>query len=143
MNLITFFTAFLLLTFSQLSLLASPKFEITIGTLHAQLRYAPEIFAVKPGSQVNLTLDNTDEMIHNLVLVKGDAQKVSRLAESALKLGEKGMEMGFIPRDPSIIAGIGLVQPGQKKSVKFTAPLKKGIIHLSAPSPVIPCPCVD
>ena len=64
----------------------------------------PEVFAVKPGEQVSLTLDNTDEMIHNLVLVKGDAQKMSQLAELALKLGEKGMEMGFIPPDPSIIA---------------------------------------
>ena len=36
---------------------------------------------------------------------------MSQLAELALKLGEKGMEMGFIPPDPSIIAGIGLVQP--------------------------------
>ena len=126
MNSITLFTTFLLLAFLHSTSLASPVAEIVIGTRHAQLRYSPEVFAVKPGEQVSLTLDNTDEMIHNLVLVKGDAQKMSQLAELALKLGEKGMEMGFIPPDPSIIAGIGLVQPGQKKSVKFTAPQEKG-----------------
>ena len=65
-------------------------------------------------------------MIHNLVLVRGNGKEADRLAEAALKLGEKGMEMGFIPRDPSVIAGIGLVQPGAKSSVEFTAPLEKG-----------------
>ena len=39
--------------------------DVTIGTLHGQLRYASEAFAVKPGSQVQVTLDNSDEMIHN------------------------------------------------------------------------------
>ncbi len=126
MNRITFFTTLLLFAFAHGSLLANPNFEITIGTRHAQMRYAPEVFAVKPGSRVSLILDNTDEMIHNLVLAKADSEKINQLAESALKLGEKGMEMGFIPRDPSIIAGIGLVQPGEQKSVKFTAPLLKG-----------------
>ena len=112
--------------FPVLPSLAKPVREITLGTLHGQLRFSPEAFAVKPGSSVRLTLENSDEMIHNLILAKGDAQTVDRLAESALKLGEKGMEMGFIPKDPSILASIGLVQPGKKASVEFTAPKEEG-----------------
>ena len=42
--------------------------DVVIGTLHGQLRYASEAFAVKPGSRVRVTLDNTDEMIHNWLL---------------------------------------------------------------------------
>ena len=100
--------------------------EIVIGTRHAQLRFLPEVFAVKPGTEVKLTLDNSDEMIHNLVLAKGNSQEIERLSNLALKLGEKGMGMGFVPEDASIISSIGLVQPGKKGSVHFIAPLKLG-----------------
>ena len=105
---------------------AKPDFEIHIGTLHGQLRYTPEAFAVKPGSTIRLNFKNSDEMIHNFILAKGDGKTIDKLAESALKLGEKGMEMGFVPKDPSILASIGLVQPGKNASVEFTAPKEKG-----------------
>ena len=120
------FIPFLLVSFGQTSSIAKSVRKVSVGTLHGQLRYSPEVFGVKPGSKISLTLKNSDEMIHNLVLVRGNGEKADRLAEAALKLGEKGMEMGFIPRDPSVIAGIGLVQPGAKSSVEFTAPLEKG-----------------
>lgn len=116
-------TLFFLAEFSSV---AKNQHDVTIGTRHGQLRYSPEVFAVKPGSNVHLTFSNSDEMIHNLVIAQGTSKEMDRLAESALKLGEKGMAMGFIPKDPSIIVGIGLVEPGQKASVEFIAPKEKG-----------------
>ena len=103
-------------------LMAKPDYEVTIGTRHGQLRFLPELFAVKPGSQVKLTLENSDEMIHNLIVAKGGAKEVNRLADMALKLGEKGMEMGFVPDDPAVLASIGLAQPGESLSTEFRAP---------------------
>ncbi len=100
--------------------------DIVIGTLHGQLRYASEAFAVKPGSQVRVTLDNSDEMIHNWLLAKGGKEELARIAEGALKLGPKGMEKGFIPEDDAILASIGLVQPGKKGAITFTAPKETG-----------------
>ena len=106
--------------------MAKPDYEVTIGTRHGQLRFLPELFAVKPGSQVKLTLENSDEMIHNLVVAKGDAKEVNRLADMALKLGEKGMEMGFVPDDPAVLGSIGLAQPGESLSTEFRAPSDLG-----------------
>ena len=100
--------------------------EVAIGTLHGQLRYASEAFAVKPGSQVRVTLDNSDEMIHNWLLAKGGKEDLARIAEGALKLGAEGMKKGFIPEDDAILASIGLVQPGKKGTVTFTAPKETG-----------------
>ena len=34
--------------------------------------------------------------------------------------------MGFVPKDPSILTSIGLVQPGKKASVEFTVPKELG-----------------
>ena len=42
--------------------------EIKIGTLHGQLRFDPEIIAVKKGAEINLVFENQDEMIHNLLI---------------------------------------------------------------------------
>jgi len=124
MKSLTLFTlfSFILVPLTQ----AKSDYHISIGTLHGQLRFSPEAFAVKPGSIVDVTFDNSDEMIHNLIFSEGDGKTIDQIAESALKLGEKGMEMGFIPKDSSILASIGLVQPGKKASVRFTAPMEKG-----------------
>ena len=126
MNFLSPFILIFLFSSVSISLFGKPVYDVVIGTRHAQLRFSNEVFAVKPGSRVNLTLDNTDEMIHNLVLANGDSSEINRLAELALKLGEHGMKMGFVPKDPSIIASIGLVQPGGKSTVQFIAPLEKG-----------------
>jgi len=99
---------------------------IKIGTLHGQLRFDPEIIVVKKGADINLVFDNQDEMIHNLLIAKGDSKHIDQLAEKALALGEKGLDMGFIPKDDSIIASIGLVQPGEKAKVSLKAPNEGG-----------------
>ena len=119
MNFLSPFILIFLFSSVTISLVGKSDYDVVIGTRHAQLRFSNEVFAVKPGSRVNLTLDNTDEMIHNLVLSNGDSSEINRLAELALKLGERGMKMGFVPKDPSIIASIGLVQPGGKSTVQF------------------------
>ena len=100
--------------------------EIKIGTLHGQLRFDPEIIVVKRSAEINLIFENQDEMIHNLLIAKGDSKHIDRLAEKALALGEKGLDMGFIPKDDSIIASIGLVQPGKSAKVTFNAPGENG-----------------
>ena len=100
--------------------------DVAIDTLHGQLRYASEAFAVKPGSLVRVTLDNSDEMIHNWLLAKGGKEDLARIAEGAMKLGAEGMKKSFIPEDDAILASIGLVLPGKKGSVTFTAPKEIG-----------------
>ena len=101
-------------------------YDVVVGALHGQLRYATEVFAVKPGSRVRVNLDNTDSMIHNWLLVNGDAAVLARIAEAALKLGPEGMAKGFVPADEAILASIGLVQPGKKGEAVFTAPKEAG-----------------
>ena len=131
MNFLSPFILLFLFSSVTISLVGKSDYDVVIGTRHAQLRFLNELFAVKPGSLVNLTLDNTDEMIHNLVLANGDSSEINRLAELALKLGEHGMKMGFVPKDPSIIASIGLVQPGERVRFNLSPLWRKEIILMS------------
>ena len=81
-------------------------------------------FQVKPGEQVTLTLENADDMAHNLIIVApGTREKV---ANAALELGEKGPAMNYVPESPDVLWSIPLIYPGEKKSVTFTAPTKPG-----------------
>ncbi|MEK9773566.1 MAG: plastocyanin/azurin family copper-binding protein [Opitutae bacterium] len=100
--------------------------EVKIGTLHGKLRFDPEIIVVPKGAKINLLFENQDEMIHNLLIAKGDSKHIDGLAKKALDLGARGMDLGFIPEDPSIIASIGLVQPGETAKVSFGAPDENG-----------------
>ena len=122
----TLYLAFFLLGSLLLSGKKKIDHDIVIGTLHGQLRYATEAFAVKPNAWIRVTLDNTDEMVHNWLLAKGGNEDLVGIAEGALKLGGEGMKKGFIPEDDAILASIGLVQPGKKGTVTFTAPKETG-----------------
>jgi plastocyanin len=84
------FIPFLLVSFGQTSSIAKSVRKVSVGTLHGQLRYSPEVFGVKPGSKISLTLKNSDEMIHNLVLVRGNGEEADRLAESRTEAWGEG-----------------------------------------------------
>src|SRR4051812_44319673 len=56
---------------------------VKIGTLHGQMKYDVESFQVKPGTTVHLTLNNTDEMQHNLLILAPGNNKALEIAQKA------------------------------------------------------------
>lgn len=91
----------------------------------AGLKYDKARFIVEPGSVVRITLKNTDEMMHNMLIVKSGTRV--RVVKQAEGLGEQGMENNYIPNSSDVMASIPLLKPGQKASVVFEAPKEKGI----------------
>lgn len=97
------------------------KITITVtGSTMADMAYEPTSSSVKAGDKVTLTLINTNTMegmIHNWVLVKlGTGQEVATAAIAA------GMDKGYIPENPNVIAASPLAQPKETVSFTFTAP---------------------
>jgi len=89
------------------------------------LQYDVVRFKVKPGSKVTLTLNNTSDMNHNLLITKPGARL--DVVNSAMKLAEKGPQMDYIPNSDAVLWSIPIVSPGQAKSVTFTAPTQSGV----------------
>lgn len=89
------------------------------------LQYDIVRFAVKPGAPVILTLTNKDDMKHNLII----AQPGSRLAvvDAALRMGSNGEKKSYIPEERGILWSIPLLEPGESRTISFTAPQKAGI----------------
>lgn len=115
---------FLLLLPVCLTLSGQPAVEkIDITTLPG-LQFDKVQIAVRPGSAVQLTFTNSDDMSHNLLIVKPG--KRASVVEAAMALAEKGPEMGYIPESRDVLWHIPVISPGEKKTINFTAPNTPG-----------------
>ncbi|RFS13712.1 plastocyanin/azurin family copper-binding protein [Emticicia sp. C21] len=74
-------------------------------------------FAVKPNTRVTITLDNHDDMAHNLVVTQPNSRV--KVVDDALKLAEKGAKMDYVPNSPLVIAHTKILDPGRMESITF------------------------
>ncbi|HSJ01208.1 MAG TPA: PA14 domain-containing protein [Verrucomicrobium sp.] len=103
--------------------------SVIIKTLPAQMRYDTERIIAEPGAKISITLDNADDLPHNVVVCQpkaGGNDKGMDVALAAWNLGEAGMTKQWIPENPRIIAHTPMVDPHQKGSLTFTAPEAEG-----------------
>ena len=83
-------------------------------------------FTVAPGQTVQIILENTDAMQHNLVITKpGMKEKVGKAGDAMMK-DEKGAEKNYVPNLPEVLYAMPLVNPGQSYKLTFKAPAKTG-----------------
>ncbi|MEA5139195.1 plastocyanin/azurin family copper-binding protein [Arcicella rigui] len=81
-------------------------------------------FAVQPNTRLTIILDNHDDMAHNMVVTKPNARL--KVVEEAMKLGDKGATMDYVPNSPLIIANTKILEPGRIDTITFTLE-KEGI----------------
>ena len=102
---------------------SGPDQEITVKTLPG-LKYDTEIISVKPGQKVKLTLENDDDMLHNLVITQpGQADAVG---ETALKLGLDGEALQYVPDMEQVLFFVKVLQPESSESIYFEVPEEPG-----------------
>lgn len=103
---------------------SNPVTTVEVGVLPG-LQFSVVRFVAKPGDQVKLVLNNTDDMSHNLLITTpGSREKVVEMTNA---LGEAGPASGYIPETPDVLWAIPVVAPGETKSVVFKAPEKEGV----------------
>lgn len=96
---------------------------IRIGTMPA-LRYDVSEFSVKPGTQVELAFNNSDEMLHNLVITKPGARIA--VVEAAIALGDRAADRHFVPETSDVLWATPVVPSGEWATLKFKAPSEVG-----------------
>lgn len=100
--------------------------EIRIGVQPGRLRFAREAFAVAPGSKVKLILENTDAMLHNLVICRTGEKVLARVASAALALGGEASAKHFVPTMPEVLFHTKAIMPGETDTIWFRAPKVEG-----------------
>lgn len=89
------------------------------------LKYDKVRFTVEPGSTVRIALENVDEMMHNLLLVKpGTREEVVKQAEA---IGGQGTQNDYISNSSKVLAYTSFLKPGEKASIIFQVPEEEGI----------------
>ncbi|MES2730337.1 MAG: plastocyanin/azurin family copper-binding protein [Bacteroidota bacterium] len=100
-----------------------PDAALVIGTKPG-LKFDKTELTVKAGSKIKLTFNNSDDMLHNLVLVQpGQAVEVGN---AAMKLGLGGEKLNYIPNTAKVLHHTKLMQPGTSDTIYFVAPTKPG-----------------
>jgi uncharacterized cupredoxin-like copper-binding protein len=98
--------------------------EIAIKAI-AGLKYDLTRFKLKPGERIKLILTNADEMDHNLVITKPGARQ--QVVEAALRLGENGPKLSYVPASDKVLWSVPIVTPGESAYVIFQAPAKEDV----------------
>lgn len=107
----------------------NPDETIVIKTLPGQMMYDQKTISVSPGAKVKLTLDNPDDLQHNLVLLKPDEKDKNgqKFAADVFLLGEEAIKNGWVPKgDPRIIVASALLDPKASEDLYFVAPDEPG-----------------
>lgn len=123
--LLLFLVSALFVSHSVLIAQGSPQAVQTIDIKAISgLKYDKVRFVAEPGSTIRINLENADEMIHNLLVVKpGTRESVVVEAESM----DEGVEKEYVPDSPDVLVSTPLLIPGEKASVIFEVPEKEGI----------------
>jgi azurin len=103
-----------------------PDHDIKIGVRSGLLRYDTERFSVGVGSKVKLTLVNTDEMVHNLLICCDDDYATSTVAAAAMMLGADASKTHYAPDIPEVLFHTKAISTGQQDTIWFEAPTKPG-----------------
>ena len=93
--------------------------KIAVGTKPG-LQYDLESFEVTEGDRVQLTFNNNDDMLHNLVVVEPNT--ADQVGDLAMNMGLEGPQQGYVPEADEVLFHTCIMQPGDSETIFFTAP---------------------
>ncbi|WP_027077558.1 plastocyanin/azurin family copper-binding protein [Maribacter antarcticus] len=99
--------------------------KIGIGTKPG-LKYDVTEVIVERNQKIELTFNNNDDMLHNLVITQIGIESVNKVGDLALKLGLDGADLNYVPDTDLVLNHTGIVQPGTEEKIYFQTPSKPG-----------------
>ena len=99
---------------------------VTLGVISGQMKFSQTTIAARPGQRVEITLNNTDDMPHNIVIFRrGTMAEYEK--ELFGSLNEPNAQLrGFVPDSPSVLVASRLLNAGESTVVTFDAPTERG-----------------
>jgi azurin/glucose/arabinose dehydrogenase len=99
--------------------------KIGIGTKPG-LKYDVTEVIVERNQKIELTFNNNDDMLHNLVITQIGIESVDKVGDMALKLGLDGADLNYVPDTDLVLNHTGIVAPGSEEKIYFQTPSKPG-----------------
>ncbi len=99
---------------------------IEIGVTPNVLRFDTEEIRVTAGQTIRITLNNTDNMEHNLLILNpGTLAEVGGLAD-AMITSPDARDRQYVPETPDVLESTPLLDPGESYELTFTVPDEPG-----------------
>ncbi len=99
--------------------------QVVIGTKPG-LKYDIEELVLERGKKIELTFNNNDDMLHNLVVTQKGKAAVDKVGDEALKLGLDGADLNYVPESDLVLVHTGIVAPGTSEKIFFQIPWNAG-----------------
>ncbi|WP_299554061.1 plastocyanin/azurin family copper-binding protein [Seonamhaeicola sp.] len=100
--------------------------KISIGTVPG-LKYDVEEITISRNSKIEFTLNNNDDMIHNVVITSKQGKDIAlKVGQEALGLGLDGPDLNYVPFSDLVLAHSGTVGPEDSETIYFTSPDEPG-----------------
>lgn len=97
-----------------------------LKALPGKMAFDQEVLTAPAGKSVSLLFDNSDQMPHNIVVVKpGSKEKVGTAADGMASLAD-GYERQFVPDMPEVLFATPLVNAGDTYQLDFVTPETPG-----------------
>jgi len=99
--------------------------KVVIGT-KPNLKYDIDELVLERGMKVEITFNNNDDMLHNLVITTKKSNAADIVGELAAKLGLDGADLNYVPDSDLVIVHTGIVQPEAQEKIYFQVPSQVG-----------------
>ncbi len=90
------------------------------------LKYDKTRISASPGERISLTLENTDVMPHNWVMVRYEGYTNVGEKADLMVNDPSAIEKQYIPEDRDILHHTRLLNPGESTTIHFNAPVAPG-----------------
>jgi azurin len=104
---------------------AGPVKAIKIKTLTAQMKYDTDGFTVRPGEAISLTLENGDDLPHNIVFCQPGTDTMTMVLKQ-MENPEAALKREWVPEDKAIWLHSKMLNPHEEQTLEFAAPEKAG-----------------
>ncbi len=95
--------------------------EVTIDAITG-LQFNPARIQVPVGGPVRMVVENTDDILHNLVVTAPGAR--SEVVDAAAQLGAAEE---FVPDTSAVLHATAMLGPGERQVLRFNAPEEEGV----------------
>jgi len=89
-------------------------------------RFDQTSFTARPGQQVRLVFNNTDDMQHNVVVIQRGSLPTMEKTLITMMADPTAQDRGFVPETPLVLFSTPLVNARQSTTLEFTAPTEPG-----------------
>jgi azurin len=95
---------------------------IVLKVVKDVMKYDKQLITAKAGTTIQIVLQNTDHMQHNLLLLKPRTTAKVGAAADMLAQNPNGTKMGYVPKMPEVIAATPMINPGGRYTLTIKLP---------------------